>query len=81
MGISWSEIFTGLLTVIILMVGEWCRNQAGSIKELQDFKTKTMEHWESDAKTYISKSEFMEFARELKDALIRIENKIETLRG
>jgi hypothetical protein len=80
MGISLHEIAYGLLTLLVMLIGGWCRSQESKIKELEDFKTKIMEHWERDASNYLSKSEFSEFARELKDSLIRIESKIEKLR-
>ncbi len=79
-GFGWGEALYGLLTLLVLLIGAYAKGLEKKISILETFKDKVQDHWEKDAKNYLSKSEFSDFAKELKDSLIRIENKIEKLR-
>jgi hypothetical protein len=79
-GFGLGEVLYGLLTLLVLLIGAYARSLEKKIEALESFKDEVLRHRELDAKTYLSKSEFSDFAKELKDALIRIENKIEKLR-
>lgn len=79
------DFLYGALFVIVCLIGEWSRRQDKRIddaeSDLEKFKQLVYLHWEKDAITYVTKSDFNSLAKELKESLIRIENKIENLRG
>ena len=72
--LSWAEILYGLLSLIVLLIAAWSRSQDKRLEKLEDFQTDVY-------KNYVSKAEFNNLIKELKDALIRIEGKIEKLKG
>lgn len=80
-----SDIITGLLSVIVLMMGAWCKSQENKISELAkanvDLRKDMSDKWLADAKSYVAKEDFHALANELKESLVRIENKIEKIRG
>lgn len=76
----WIELLVGLMGVIMMLLGGVWKAQASRIKDLEDFNDRVHEHWENDAKTYLLKKDFASFAEDIKDALVRIEDKIEKLR-
>lgn len=80
-GASWSEILNALLSVILFLIGMMVRSQDKRIENLESFQTDVLKHWELDAKSYVTKEEFVGLAKELKAGLQRIEDKIEKLRG
>jgi hypothetical protein len=80
-GMSFADMLSGLLSLIVILIGAWCKQQSDRISVLEGFQTKVLEHWEADAKSYVSKAEFVDLARELKEGLQRIEDKIEKIRG
>jgi hypothetical protein len=75
-----NDLIQWLFWVIVLLIGAWCRSQEKRIDAHEDFKTEVLKHWATEARMYMSKADFSEFAKEVKDALLRIEDKIEKLR-
>jgi hypothetical protein len=67
----------GLLSVIVLLIGAWCKSQESKIKDLERFKERCMSKWLEDSKSYVNKSDFDSLAKELKESLLRIEGKVE----
>ena len=76
----WAELLIGALTIILMLFAWLWKSQDRRIKDLESFQDKIHEHWEDDAKTYLLKKDFASFAEDIKDALVRIEDKIEKLR-
>lgn len=79
--IGWTDVMYGLLTIIVILIGAWTRGQDKRLDDLESFRTETLKHRELDAKSYVTKEEFVGLAKELKAGLQRIEDKIEKLRG
>lgn len=75
-----NDIVQWLLWIVVLLTAAWCRSQEKKIACLEEFEKSVLRHWEEEARRYMSKTDFNEFAKEIKDALIRIEEKIEKLR-
>jgi hypothetical protein len=57
------------------------REDAAQRKRIDDMEERMYSHWEEDARQYVFKKDFYSFAKDVKDSLIRIEEKIEMLRG
>lgn len=83
-GMMLSDVLYGLLSLLVLMVGAWCKMQETRIRDLERegtaMRKEISEKWLQDAKAYVTKEDFHSLADELKAALVRIENKIEKLR-
>lgn len=77
---GWAEVVMGILSILVALVAAYAKSLEKRCTNLEKFKDEVLRHWENEAKTYVSKSEFSEFAKDLKDSLVRIENKIEKLR-
>lgn len=75
-----SDIFYGLMAIVIALIGAWCRQQETKIGDLEKFRDSVHTHWEADARNYTSKAEFVDFVKEIKASLLRIEAKIEKIR-
>lgn len=84
-GLPMNELIQGLLYVIVLLIGAWCKKQEGEIREHkrenEKLRKEVMERWVKDAETFVTKDDFKGLANELKQTLVRIEDKIEKLRG
>lgn len=91
-GIPMADLVHGLLYLIVLLIGAWCKKQDAEIRELkrdgqrcdkdrEAMRKEVMERWVRDAETYVTKQDFNSLASEIKNALVRIEDKIEKLRG
>jgi uncharacterized protein Yka (UPF0111/DUF47 family) len=83
-GLMLSDILYGLLSIIVILIGAWCKSQETKIQDLSkengELRKDIAAHWEQDARNYVSKTDFTEFAKEIKECLVRIESKIERSR-
>lgn len=84
-GMLVSDILYGLLSLIVLMIGAWCRSQETKIRDLsrenEKLRREMTDKWLKDANDYVNKADFHTLANDLKSASVRIEDKIEKLRG
>ena len=77
----WMEILLACGGIIVALVSIVVKSQDTRIRDLESFQDRVHLHWEEDAKTYLLKKDFSSFAKDIKDALVRIEDKIEKLRS
>lgn len=85
----------GLVALLAAVTGAYAKQVQSSMKDkidehieanqkehekFNDFEGKVRDHWEEDAKSYVTKEDFSSFTQDVKDSLIRIEDKLETLR-
>lgn len=77
---TWIDLLYGALTIIVLLIGAWSKGQDKRLDDLESFQKTVYAHWEKDAKEYVTKTEFNNLLKEVKDALIRIETRLQNLK-
>jgi hypothetical protein len=74
------DLLYGALTLIVLLIGAWSKGQDRRLDLLESFQKETYSNREKDAKEYVTKTEFNSLLKEVKDALIRIETRLQNLK-
>ncbi len=74
------DFLYGALTLIVILIGVWSRGQDKRLDDLEAFVESAMEQRVKDAKEYVTKTEFNNLLKEVKDALIRIETRLQNLK-
>lgn len=77
---TWIDLLYGALTIIVILISAWSRAQDKRLDDLESFQKSVYAHWEKDAREYVSKAELSSLLKEVKDALIRIENRLQNMK-
>ena len=81
---GWADALYILMGIIVTLIGYWCHSQDTKIAQvdtdMKEAAAKCASCQLSAAQTYVTKTELGELIREVKDSLVRIENKIEKFR-
>lgn len=77
---TWIDLLYGALTVVVILITARARAQDKRLDDLEIFRDSVYTHWEKDAREYVSKAELSSMLREVKDALIRIEIRLQNMK-